>query len=327
MEKLTVVLSQAPSHESRKRELESKILAALVHAPGIALSVVPNLYDLSDGHKALRSLRAVTGPLVVLAWLYPRAIHWTLHQLGVKGHIGEIQLKRRAESAAGVELTAKKTKKPAGGVTDLPHRMIWSLQLQVNDTAEMHSREIHRIAAEVGGALPEPRHATRATARSESVSFRFDQPVEAPPRRWYPVIDYSRCGNCLECVDFCLFGVFGVDDDQRLIVENPDNCKPGCPACARVCEKNAVMFPMHDQPAIAGVSGTGPIKIKLDLSQLLGASEALQLAAAEKAVALEGAGLGSVGGTKPGPKRPGGKKRKSKDELDKLVDELDDAKL
>jgi NAD-dependent dihydropyrimidine dehydrogenase PreA subunit len=318
MEKLTVVLCQAPGHDPHKRELEAKILAALVHAPGIALSIVPHLYDLGDGHKALRSLQAVTGPMVVLAWLYPRAIHWTLHQLGVRGYIGETQPKRRA----GADDTAL-AEKAGGDAAGLPDRTIWSLQLQESDTAETHLREIRRIAAEVGLALPKPRRA----ARSEQAGFQLDRPVETPLHRWYPVVDYSRCSDCLECVDFCLFGVFGVDDDQRLIVENPDNCKPGCPACARVCEKNAVMFPMHNHPAIAGASGAGRVKIKLDLSQLLGASEALQLAATEKAAALEHAGLSSVGKTKTKSKRPGVKKRKARDELDRLVDELDDAKL
>src|SRR5205807_682007 len=33
-----------------------------------------------------------------------------------------------------------------------------------------------------------------------------EQLLTPPNRRWYPVIDYSRCTNCLECLDFCLFG-------------------------------------------------------------------------------------------------------------------------
>ncbi|MBM3891977.1 MAG: ferredoxin family protein, partial [Verrucomicrobia bacterium] len=156
METLTVVLSQAPGHDPRKRELEARILAALVHAPGIALSVVPHLYDLSDGHKALRSLRAVTGPLVVFAWLYPRAIHWTLHQLGIRGHVGETQLKRRAAAA-----DTQPFESPSGDAASLPQRMIWSLQLQESDTAETHLREIRRIADEAGVALPQPRRAAR----------------------------------------------------------------------------------------------------------------------------------------------------------------------
>ncbi len=78
---------------------------------------------------------------------------------------------------------------------------------------------------------------------------------EHPGRRWYPVIDFSRCcTNCMECIDFCLFGVYGVDGAQTILVEQPDNCRKGCPACSRVCPSNAIMFPQHKTPAIAGAS-------------------------------------------------------------------------
>ena len=73
-----------------------------------------------------------------------------------------------------------------------------------------------------------------------------------PGRRWYPVIDYSRCTNCMECIDFCLFGVYGVDKLETILVEQPDNCRKGCPACSRVCPENAIIFPQHKTPAIAG---------------------------------------------------------------------------
>ena len=26
---------------------------------------------------------------------------------------------------------------------------------------------------------------------------------------WFPVIDYDRCTNCMQCLSFCLFGVYG----------------------------------------------------------------------------------------------------------------------
>ena len=53
-------------------------------------------------------------------------------------------------------------------------------------------------------------------------AFTPEQLLAAPNRRWYPVIDYSRCTNCLECLDFCLFGVYGVDSMERILVENQD---------------------------------------------------------------------------------------------------------
>ncbi|HRQ88427.1 MAG TPA: ferredoxin family protein, partial [Bacteroidia bacterium] len=27
---------------------------------------------------------------------------------------------------------------------------------------------------------------------------------------WFPVIDYDRCTNCMQCLSFCLFDVYGV---------------------------------------------------------------------------------------------------------------------
>ena len=80
---------------------------------------------------------------------------------------------------------------------------------------------------------------------------QIDEPTS---RRWYPVIDFDRCTNCMECVDFCLFGVYGIDDDETILVELPDNCRKGCPACSRVCPEQAIIFPQHKTPAIAGAS-------------------------------------------------------------------------
>ena len=39
----------------------------------------------------------------------------------------------------------------------------------------------------------------------------------------YPVIDFGRCTNCMECIDFCLFGVYGIDRSETILVEQPDN--------------------------------------------------------------------------------------------------------
>lgn len=73
---------------------------------------------------------------------------------------------------------------------------------------------------------------------------------EVPPR-WYPVIDYDRCRVCYDCVEFCLFGVYEIDAGRHAIVALADNCKPGCPACSRVCPAGAIMFPRY--------AGGGPI--------------------------------------------------------------------
>ena len=95
---------------------------------------------------------------------------------------------------------------------------------------------------------------------------------EALSRRWYPVIDFSRCTNCLECIDFCLFGVYGIDGAETILVEQPDNCRKGCPACSRVCPENAIIFPQHKTPIISGSPELGGPQ-KIDLSKLFGAPE------------------------------------------------------
>ena len=74
--------------------------------------------------------------------------------------------------------------------------------------------------------------------------------------RWHPVIDLDRCTHCGQCQQFCLFGVYELDDAGRLVVAKPDQCKPGCPACARVCPHSAIVFPLYDRdPAISGAPG------------------------------------------------------------------------
>jgi len=78
----------------------------------------------------------------------------------------------------------------------------------------------------------------------------------APATRWYPVLDYSRCVNCKQCLQFCLFGVYTLDGAGKVTASSPDNCKPGCPACARVCPSGAIMFPLYEKDkGIAGAPG------------------------------------------------------------------------
>jgi len=64
---------------------------------------------------------------------------------------------------------------------------------------------------------------------------------EWPP--WFPVIDQDRCRQCRQCLSFCLFGVYALSTEGRVIVANPRNCKNNCPACARICPEMAIMFP------------------------------------------------------------------------------------
>jgi Pyruvate/2-oxoacid:ferredoxin oxidoreductase delta subunit len=91
---------------------------------------------------------------------------------------------------------------------------------------------------------------------------------------WFPVIDYDRCTNCMQCLSFCLFGVYGVDDEKKIQVQNQDNCKTNCPACSRVCPEAAIMFPKYKAGPINGDdvsdSDLNREKMKIDISALLG---------------------------------------------------------
>ena len=75
----------------------------------------------------------------------------------------------------------------------------------------------------------------------------------APPRQpWYPVIDRERCVNCGQCRQYCLFGVYTTRATGTVEVAQPLRCKPGCPACARLCPRQAIIFPFCPDPPING---------------------------------------------------------------------------
>ncbi len=105
---------------------------------------------------------------------------------------------------------------------------------------------------------------------------RGDKPMNQPGtwKPWFPVIDYSRCTNCMQCLSFCLFDVYGVDGNSKIQVQNNDNCKTNCPACSRVCPEVAIMFPKYQSGPINGdevnESDLGREKMKVDISSLLG---------------------------------------------------------
>ena len=107
---------------------------------------------------------------------------------------------------------------------------------------------------------------------------RGEKPMNQPGvwKPWFPVIDYSRCTNCMQCLSFCLFDVYGVSSDNKIQVQNNDNCKTNCPACSRVCPEVAIMFPKYISGPINGdVVNDEDMrreKMKVDISSLLGAA-------------------------------------------------------
>jgi ferredoxin len=92
-----------------------------------------------------------------------------------------------------------------------------------------------------------------------------------------------------------------LDNADTILVEQPDNCRKGCPACSRVCPQQAIIFPQHKTPAIAGspdVADSPDVAegSKIDLSQLFGKPDTapLETAARERDRHLVQAGREAV---------------------------------
>lgn len=104
----------------------------------------------------------------------------------------------------------------------------------------------------------------RAAVSLESLMGRLGQlPVSQGPIEtieaidpswpaWFPAIDYNRCRNCKQCLNFCLFGVYAQTEQKTVAVVRPQSCKNGCPACARVCPDAAIIFPKYEKSPING---------------------------------------------------------------------------
>ncbi len=108
----------------------------------------------------------------------------------------------------------------------------------------------------------------------ESACAAASGPAPGAWKPWFPVVDYSRCTNCMQCLSFCLFDVYGVSSTGTLQVQNQSNCKTECPACSRVCPEVAIMFPKYRHGPINGeeVSSADVRReaMKVDISALLG---------------------------------------------------------
>ena len=360
--RLSVVVSQSPSKNPAKRKLEEDIVTGLLFENGIDVTVVPNLYDIKPDSTGMLALHQINGHAVVVSWLFERASHWILDRHGVHGHVGKILLQNEDEEDEDEIDEATEEADEKSRVIDnrkIPNRKIYCLDLKTTKDASQFIDEVKRIHKELSIKVvalgdvvnakpfkPTPAVSETSSSLSPDTIERFNNPTNDTAlaangsgvlepsivnriestggRRWYPVIDYSRCTNCMECIDFCLFGVYGVDKVDEILVEQPDNCRKGCPACSRVCPENAIMFPQHKTPAIAG-SAEGVASMKIDLSQLFGApadgKTADEIAAMERDEQLLAVGREAVGVT---PKRSEQRESTERDALDDLVDQLDD---
>jgi len=275
---ITIVFGSAnqPAEESSLDLSEIARTAAQRFSAATVLAAPP-LYDVTRFGPLIKQLKATDDNLVIIDLMAPRATFWRLMHAGIKG-----------------KLVA------ADGSEDLKDaRAISCIDATLYDNADQLLDAVARIAP----------------ASDEDPTREPTVIDEAVRKRWYPIVDYDRCVGCLECLNFCLFGVYGLDEEDRLFVEEPDACRAGCPACARVCPSHAILFPRCPDQAIAGreefetspdTDGTAE---KADSNQ----------AANERSSAMQAM------------KKSDDKKKKkpdaSADPLDQLIDEIDDMDL
>jgi NAD-dependent dihydropyrimidine dehydrogenase PreA subunit len=131
-----------------------------------------------------------------------------------------------------------------------------------NGAAKVYFREI------------EGRTTEDAVALVEEIRSQSGVPQPGGWKPWFPVIDYDRCTNCMQCLSFCLFDVYGVSSEGKIQVRNQDNCKTDCPACSRVCPDVAILFPKYRHgPIHGGEINSDDVRrevMKVDISALLG---------------------------------------------------------
>ncbi len=303
----TVIISAGRSGDAAPRKLEQDLAAALQTRPNLNVAVVGHLVDLAPDGPAVQYLQSIEGDLIVAAWLYPRAAYWLLDANLVQGRMGR---ESAASDEEGIAASQRRTTSP--GIGEVPDRTIWCFDLRAHRQLGPLLETIQRIAGESAGEAflrrgvePGP---VLSSNDADAAALIKASSQETATLRWYPVIDYGRCTNCLECLNFCLFGVFGLDESEQILVEQADACRDGCPACSRVCPSSAIIFPEHHTPVVAGDPTASSDGFNLDLVQLLDTIGPKNLAAAERDRAL--AEKGPVEET-------------AKDELDELVDDLD----
>ncbi len=186
---------------------------------------VPDLYDLVSLDPFLRYLRTMSVHLLIASDYPEHLLISLLRQCHIPG-----EYQTASEFFAQSDGLNTSEEDSAADNVDVRRIVIWDTRnpLEVESLAKWCQP---RLSATALAELP--------TAR-------------APKERWYPIVDKTRCVGCLECVNFCLFGVYEKGTDGKPKVVQPDACRPGCPACARVCPNQAIFFPYYDDPMISG---------------------------------------------------------------------------
>jgi Pyruvate/2-oxoacid:ferredoxin oxidoreductase delta subunit len=132
------------------------------------------------------------------------------------------------------------------------------------DEVELHARDVTDLTATE--VLEQVQALSQQTGTATASASGW--------KPWFPVIDFDRCTNCMQCLSFCLFDVYGVTANDKITVQNESNCKTDCPACSRVCPEVAILFPKYKAGPINGdVVSDDDVRreaMKVDISALLG---------------------------------------------------------
>lgn len=135
-----------------------------------------------------------------------------------------------------------------------------------------HPRAVKALFEFAGYPLPE--NTEFVDLRSAAIQSSNPPILQSSSPAWYPVIDSTRCTNCGQCFEFCLFGVYEKDAQGRVTVAHPKNCKNNCPACARICPEAAIIFPKVGEEPINGAEITDEdalkANIKVNVDEILG---------------------------------------------------------
>jgi NAD-dependent dihydropyrimidine dehydrogenase PreA subunit len=224
-------------------QVKQDVLERLVES-GVAFDAVADLCALSAAKDPSLGSLAVRERLRIVA-CYPRAVKSLFAAAGAPLPVTGVEyLNMRDQS-----------------VLDAAHRLLGPSAPSANVSGTLRVPPEKNGARSVPDTIPVP-------AKGDGRLF----PVGWKP--WFPVIDYDRCTNCMQCLSFCLFDVYGVTPEARITVLNPANCKTDCPACSRVCPEVAIIFPKYKAGPINGdeVSADDVRRetMKIDVSALLG---------------------------------------------------------
>lgn len=133
--------------------------------------------------------------------------------------------------------------------------------LEVNSVLDLRNGSVQALLESLGLSYePVP------DAVEDEAEFRQQLnalPVKTGVDAWFPTLDKDRCTDCGKCHDFCLFGVYSIEEGV-VTVTQPQNCKNNCPACARMCPNKAIIFPKYEKSPINGGLENEELAISID---------------------------------------------------------------